>query len=56
MNVDDEAMRLVPKNLFKYPASQGDDLSERARVVKDFCFPNGVLTKKLNYNFDIVTG
>jgi hypothetical protein len=31
-------------------------LSERARVVKDFCFPNGVLTKKLNYNYDKETG
>jgi len=51
-DVDSNVVRLVPKNLFKYPAPQEDEISERARVVKDFCFPNGVLVKKLNYFYD----
>jgi hypothetical protein len=52
-SVEYDVDRLVPKNLFKYPTSQGDEnLSERVKVVKDFCFPNGVLVTKLNYNPD----
>ena len=43
--------RLVPQNLFKYPASQGDEqLCERIKVVKDFCFPNGVFVMKLDFD------
>lgn len=28
-------------------------LNERSKVVKDFCFPDGVFARKLNYNPDI---
>eukprot|EP00347_Sterkiella_histriomuscorum_P007569 403348413 len=51
-SVEDQINRLVPKNLFNYPLQLKEDLilNERARVVKDFCFPNGVLAIKLNYN------
>lgn len=50
--MDVDAIRLVPKNLFKFPPTQDADFSERARVVKDFCFPNGVFVKKLEYFYD----
>ncbi|CDW72193.1 UNKNOWN [Stylonychia lemnae] len=48
-NKDD---RQVPKTLYNYPQQIEQDhvLSERARVVKDFCFPNGVSVFKLDYN------
>jgi len=43
----------VPKTLFKYPASEADEnQNERTKVVKDFCFPNGILVIKLNYDAD----
>lgn len=45
----------MPKNLFKYPAFEGGgEHSERTRVVKDFCFPGGVLVKNLNYNASVL--
>ena len=51
--VEKDACKIVPQNLFRYPSLDGgDEVSERAKVVKDFCFPNGVLVKKLNYFYD----
>jgi hypothetical protein len=45
----------MPKNLFKYPSFEGGgEYNERTRVVKDFCFPGGVLVKKLNYNTSVL--
>jgi hypothetical protein len=54
-DINQDVCRLMPKNLFKYPAFEGGgEHSERTRVVKDFCFPGGVLIKKLNYNSSVL--
>jgi hypothetical protein len=38
---------VVPQTLHHFSGSQQSEVNERIRVVKDFCFPNGVLLKKL---------
>lgn len=51
--MENEIERIVPLQLYSYPKDLDDEiLIERTKVVKDFCFPNGVEVIKLQYNPD----
>lgn len=44
--VTDVFDRLVPKTLYEFPKDlEGENSNERTKVVKDFCFPNGVIVE-----------
>lgn len=58
---EEEFNRVAPKTLYQNPDLQLQNkearaiLNERSKVVKDFCFPDGVYARKLNYDPDIRT-
>lgn len=51
--MQDDLERVIPKQLFIYPGRDDDEiLAERTKVVKDFCFPNGIEVIKLDYKVE----
>lgn len=50
--MDEEEFILTPSNLYKYTSQTHENHLnlERTKVAKDFCFPDGVLIRKLDYD------